>query len=130
MKPGELEVRHEEDNGRHVLRLVGELDLASADGLEQRIGRLCVEGSREIVLDLSELDFVDSSGLRAMLTSRQTCERSGCELVLVNCKEQVRRVLELTGIDGVLHTREEAPASGAQAPRRDASERGRAAAAD
>jgi anti-sigma B factor antagonist len=102
MKPGELEIIVEQDGDGFELRLVGELDLASADELEQRITMLCLEGASQIGLDLERLDFVDSAGLRAMLAARQTCEQSGCSLALRNCSERVRRVLELTGMDAVL----------------------------
>jgi anti-sigma B factor antagonist len=105
MRPGELDVSHEQRGSSHTLRLAGELDLACADELERRIATLCVEGATSIELDLAELSFVDSSGLRAMLAGRQICERSGCELELSNCGEHVRRILELTGMDGVLRVR-------------------------
>lgn len=109
MKPGELEIIHEQHDGVDELLLVGELDLASAGELERHVAMLCLSdgGGREIVLDLARLDFVDSTGLRAMLAARQVCEQSGCSLTLRNCGERVRRVLDLTGMDAVLLSRED-----------------------
>jgi anti-anti-sigma factor len=50
------------------------------------------------VLDLEELSFMDSTGLRAVLMSREHCERHGCELYLARPQPTVLRLLELTGV--------------------------------
>jgi anti-sigma B factor antagonist len=102
MRPGELEIVQEQVGQRHELRLIGELDLASADDLERQIAMLCLEGGTEIVLDLERLAFVDSAGLRAMLAARQACEQGGCSLTLRNVGERVERVLDLTGMTAML----------------------------
>ncbi|MHB1468415.1 MAG: STAS domain-containing protein [Solirubrobacteraceae bacterium] len=107
MKPGELEIVHQQVGTRHQLQLIGELDLASADDLERQIATLCLEGGSEIVLDLQRLVFVDSAGLRAMLAGRQACEQGGCSLTLRNVGERIERVLDLTGMRSVLPIRQD-----------------------
>ena len=62
-----FEVQESVRNGRHTLLLSGELDLAVAAGLEAMILGLCGEGVSAVELDLSQLTFMDSSGLRAVL---------------------------------------------------------------
>ena len=68
------------ENGLHRLVLSGELDLASADTLVDAVSKLCAEGTKQIVLDIGELEFIDSTGLRAILSSRVVCAEGNCAL--------------------------------------------------
>jgi anti-sigma B factor antagonist len=86
----------------HTLSLVGELDLATAPELQAAIEGLCNDGAAEIVLDLHELSFIDSTGLRLILISGQMCERQGCEFSLTRAQPPAQRLFELTGIMGRL----------------------------
>jgi anti-anti-sigma factor len=86
------------DGATHRLTLSGELDLASAPLLEQQIERLCDEGATELLLDLSQLAFMDSTGLRVILNSAEVCQRHGCELSLTPGTPAVQRVFEITGV--------------------------------
>lgn len=80
-----------------TLRLSGEFDLSSVEAF-----RLAVETSanpeREIVLDLTDLTFLDSSGIRAILVMAQEIGTNG--VLLRNPQPNVRRVIELIGIEG------------------------------
>ena len=99
-------------NGRRRLALRGELDMASAPELEAALGRLCREGVGEIVIDLRELEFIDSSGLRALLVAKDACAQAGSGFFLVPARgRQQRRIFEMTGLVSVLPWRE-APLSG------------------
>jgi len=81
----------------HRLTVVGELDIATAPALEARITELCEDGASEIVLDLHELSFMDSTGLGLILACRQLCESRGCEFSLTRVQPPVQRLFELTG---------------------------------
>jgi anti-anti-sigma factor len=89
----------------HTLSLAGELDIATAPKLQGAIDRLCQEGAREIVLDLHELSFIDSSGLRLIFTSEQLCDRHGCDFSLSRVQPQAQRLFEVAGVVGRLSTR-------------------------
>ncbi len=101
-----LTIDTERQDGTHRLRLRGELDLTSAAKLTSAVARACAESASEVVLDVSELGFVDSSGLRAILSSRDLCEESLCAFSLTPAADQVgqqvRRLLEVTGLLGRL----------------------------
>jgi anti-anti-sigma factor len=97
-RAGHLGLREHEQDGRHTVTLVGELDLTTAGELEAAIGRLCSGGAREIVLDLHELSFVDSTGLRVILTGRQLCESHACDFSLTRVQVPVQRLFEQTGL--------------------------------
>lgn len=72
----------------------GELDLVSAGLLETRIAELCT--------DMSDLEFIDSTGLRALLVSRELCGVNSCRLLVGQLSPQVARLLELSGLEGRL----------------------------
>lgn len=86
-----------ESGGVAVVALAGELDLAGAERLEQEIAGLGARpGVETVVLDLRALEFMDSSGLRLIVTSGSTLEASGRELALERGPETVMRVFEIT----------------------------------
>jgi len=84
--------------GLHWLSLTGELDIASAPELEARIERLCVDGASVVVLDLSKLAFMDSTGLQAVLAATKRCGQDGLEILLAGATGAVQRLFELTGV--------------------------------
>jgi anti-anti-sigma factor len=90
------------ERDRHRLALTGELDLASSGNLVEAVSRLCAGEAKAIVLDIAELDFIDSTGLRAILSSRAMCAETQCALTLVpapaRIKPQVRRLFQVTGL--------------------------------
>ena len=98
----ELQVDSTGSRAQRRLTLGGELDLASTPALTETVARLCADGTREIVLDIGGLEFIDSTGLRCILAARAACERGGSRLVVEPEPErvspQVRRLLQVTGL--------------------------------
>jgi anti-anti-sigma factor len=86
-----------------VLELRGEIDFGSADAWRDIIAR-CVTEMRPpvLVLDLSGVNFTDSAGVALLLFAKQRCNQAGVELELRNVAGQVLRVLEMTGVRGIL----------------------------
>jgi anti-anti-sigma factor len=93
-----LQVHDTRQDDCHTLRLVGELDLSTAPALQATIDRLCADGAREIVLDLHELLFIDSTGLRLIVTSRHRCALQGCDFSLIRAQPSAQHLFELTGV--------------------------------
>jgi anti-anti-sigma factor len=81
--------------GEGVVSLVGELDLAEADAFLEWVGSN-VEGQREVVFDCSALTFLDSSGIRAILT---VAAQTPASVVIRRPSPIVRKVLEIAGVD-------------------------------
>jgi anti-sigma B factor antagonist len=106
----DLTIESEGAEGRRRLSLRGELDLASAEELNDAVAGLCAEGASEAVLDVSGLEFVDSTGLRAILSVKALCEENQCAFHLTpgrdQIHDQVRRLLEITGLIDRLPFRE------------------------
>jgi anti-sigma B factor antagonist len=95
-----IEVRERERTT--VLALGGELDMASNPELEEAIDRVLRSPTAQVVLDLGDLQFMDVSSLRVLVTSHQLAERAGKQLILVNVRAQTRRLMTLTRVIDVL----------------------------
>ncbi len=82
------------------LRLAGEFDLSGRAVADELLEGAADEPS--VVLDLSELDFIDSMGIHFVVTAHERAQREGRELTIVRGGPQVTRVFSLVGLDGVL----------------------------
>jgi anti-sigma B factor antagonist len=96
--PGRLQISSDSQSDATVVTLAGELDIASAPSFERALDALLpADARRRLVIDLSRLDFMDSTGLRALLLARQRAEANDAELLLRPGPRQVQRVFELSG---------------------------------
>jgi anti-anti-sigma factor len=84
------------DQASARVRLGGELDLGTVGVLKQQLAELRGEGSRHVIVDLSELQFVDSTGLRCLLDLNAEARQDGFSLALVPGSRAVQRVFEIT----------------------------------
>ena len=86
--------------GDALISLTGELDLSGAGPLDEELDRLAAEdGVRRVVLDLRELEFMDSSGLRTVALAERRLGALGRALVLVRGPEAVQRVFAITRME-------------------------------
>ncbi|HEX3391885.1 MAG TPA: STAS domain-containing protein [Solirubrobacteraceae bacterium] len=102
-KSGSLEVASAAIDDTVTVTLRGELDLASVGALQERLTAVEQGEPPRIVLDLSELSFIDSSGLRVLLLAHGRAREGGRELVLTQGSDAVQRVFEMTGTRDLLH---------------------------
>jgi anti-sigma B factor antagonist len=91
-----IDVRSQAD--RVVLGLHGELDLLGAPLLEQQIERAEIAAKGIVVLDLQDLQFIDSAGLRVILAAHERSQQHGRELALTPGTEQVQRLFTIAGV--------------------------------
>ena len=84
-----------------VVALSGELDVASSQGLSEELIGLIDGGTTELVIDLTALAFIDSTGLSAILQANKKLDGKG-QMVLREPTPLVRQVLEVTGLTGTL----------------------------
>ena len=94
----DLEISERVFDGSLVLQLTGELDVASAGVLQSYVSRLRPLESR-LTLDVSRLSFVDSSGLRALVTARRAAvEDTGQPVFLIGATDMLRKLLTIAGL--------------------------------
>lgn len=86
------------DGPAAVVSVSGELDLASGPELEAELDRLAGPETQLVVVDLRQLDFMDSTGLSIIVRAHQRMAGEGCEMGLVKGSQQVQRLLDLTGV--------------------------------
>lgn len=80
-----------------MLELRGELDLVSAPVLREAVESPALDAADALVLDLRELQFIDSSGLRAILSAYERAQQRGQEFALTRGSQQVQRLLDIAG---------------------------------
>jgi anti-anti-sigma factor len=110
-----LSIRAYEEADRHVLVLSGELDLGGIEPFMAAAHQLCDLGAREILVDITDVEFIDSSGLRAILATKAECEERFCRFSMTHGAGQAQRLFELTRLIDRLPFRK----SGLTRPRRE-----------
>ncbi len=91
-------------NGVAVASLQGRLNMASAGRLREAVNAAVASGKTKITVDLAEVDFMDSSGLGALVNGLKVARQAGGDLRIAAPSEQVRLVLQLTNMDRFLTT--------------------------
>jgi anti-anti-sigma factor len=90
------------NDGVAVVTVSGELDLASSKLLHEALDSLAIKGPELMILDLRELDFIDSTGISVLVKGHRAAERIGTRFAVAGCSPQVTRLLSLTGIRELL----------------------------
>jgi anti-sigma B factor antagonist len=95
-----LTVEESTGDGQVVLTLSGELDPHTAPTLQSALDRTMSAGTpSSLLLDLTGLKFIDSSGLRVLIDAHRTLSEDGNELVVRNPSSTARRLFEITKLD-------------------------------
>ncbi len=97
-----VDITPAEHAGAHVLLLSGELDIAEVPRLEAALDRVLEEGTTAITIDLRQLEFIDSSGLAAIVHIGGVCSKRGHDFELIAGRPEVQRLFEITGLSSVL----------------------------
>ncbi|AVZ40370.1 MULTISPECIES: STAS domain-containing protein [unclassified Dietzia] len=91
-----------------VVQPTGRLNMVAAPGLRDQLRELVDGGSRRVVVDLSATEFIDSSGLGALISGLKAARQAGGDLRIAAPNAQVTSVLKLTRLDRVLTAHESA----------------------
>jgi anti-sigma B factor antagonist len=100
---------------RVVVAVEGELDLATAPQLRDRLVALSEEGQGQIVLDLTHLQFIDSTGLSVLVMAHNRARADGGTIAIRNPSQSVLRILEITALVSVftVESKDAVPSAGA-----------------
>ena len=96
---GVLRVHSEREGAVHTIALSGELDLAGAPGAEEELKRVEATDAGVIVLDLSGLTFIDSTGVRLVVSADARSRADSNRLTLLRGPAAVQRVFEISGVE-------------------------------
>lgn len=97
-----LSVSIQQIGKRAVVEAAGEIDLQTVPALSQAFDGAVVSGALEVWLDLRSTEFIDSTGLRAVLALRRSLDERERPLAIICPRGPARRVFELAGLTHVL----------------------------
>jgi anti-sigma B factor antagonist len=88
-----------------VVRIQAEkLDSIIAPDLKAHLVNISSEGAKNIILDLSDSRYCDSSGLSAILVGNRLCKNAGGKLVITGVREPVKKLILISQLDSILHS--------------------------
>ena len=90
--------RHDVNDGVVRLAVAGEIDLATAGQLDDAIAQAVAGGCAEVIVDLAEVSFCDSTGIGAIVRARNAAALEGATVHVINPRGPVYRVLDVTGM--------------------------------
>lgn len=96
-----MQLTHKAYNRVDRLNVVGRVDRDSSTQLEQKLDELIENGRRNLIIDLSGVEFISSYGLRTLVTARKRCAQKRGRLVLLTPSERVTDVLAMSGLNSI-----------------------------
>jgi anti-sigma B factor antagonist len=108
----ELKVSTASQGGHAVVSVYGEVDLYTAPRLQTELAALVRDGVSRLVVDLSGVEFCDSTGMNVLLSAMKRLREHGGSLELAAPRSAVRRILQVTGLDTVFSVHDAVPAFG------------------
>ncbi|WP_183093970.1 STAS domain-containing protein [Nocardioides stalactiti] len=97
-----MQIEQSERDGVVVLATSGRFNMVSAPRIKARIDETVAAGNARIVVDLAGVDFIDSSGLGALIGGLKTARQASGDLRIAAAGDQVVTVLKLTNLDRIL----------------------------
>ena len=107
--PSELMLETEKKSSETIVRATGRVTSSTAAMLENTLRDL-VSDSERVVLDLTQVDYIDSSGLGALVSAYMHARRTNCDLEIANPKQRVRDLFSRSGLAKVFASVQEAGA--------------------
>jgi anti-sigma B factor antagonist len=103
LTPAPFKVRSRQEAGVFVIHVEGELDMNTAPKLERALEAPLAEPSADLLIDLSDCEFVDSTGIALIVRSWQRIDGNGSFSLCGLCN-QVKRVFDITGLESTIPT--------------------------
>jgi anti-anti-sigma factor len=94
-----LDIAVQQDEGQTRVVLAGELDIASTERLEQELAAIERNARGTLVLDMRQVEFIDSTGLRTLIAANERARSGGRRLAIVPGSNAVERLLSVTKLD-------------------------------
>ena len=94
-----MEIIEEIQDGIKIFRLKGRLDSNTSQGLEDELFRAISDGSKKIIVDFENLDYISSAGLRVAFKASKALLREDGRLILCSMHKYIREIFKTTGID-------------------------------
>lgn len=99
-----MSVSERERDGITIIEVTGNLTAATGDALRDKVGSLLQQGRKQIVVNLGDVPYMDSSGLGTLVSSFATAQRQGGTLKLLNLTRRLHDLLVITKLSNVFDT--------------------------
>ncbi|MCP4181609.1 MAG: STAS domain-containing protein [bacterium] len=96
-----MEITQESKNGIHCLKIEGRLDAASAADAEKTISEVITSGADKIVINLEELRYISSAGLRTLLVAAKEIKSKNGKIVICSMIESVKKIFDISGFTSI-----------------------------
>ena len=97
-----MEIIEEIQNNINIFKLNGRLDSNTSQGFEKKIFQAISDGSKNMIIDFKDLDYISSAGLRVLLKATKTLKREDGRIMLCSMQDYVKEVFEIAGFDSFL----------------------------
>ena len=97
-----MELHFNETNGIRLIKLNGRLDIIGTGAIETKFTGYCAGDNVRVIVDLSDVDFLASIGIRMLMLTAKSLANRGGKMVLLKPIPDVRGVLEITGIPAII----------------------------
>lgn len=102
--PRDFEVFESPMPGATVITVRGEVDVATSPQVAAVVAKVLTRHATDIVIDLTEVEFIDSTGLGMLVGAQRSCRSVGTKLGLAVRDQRIMRLLEITGLDSLFPT--------------------------
>lgn len=96
-----LSIQHNSSNGKDIVKLSGRLGVADATSAMDEFNRVIESNASHLYIDMSSLEFIDSSGLSVLVSTQKKIRKAGGDITLINVNSRIRSLLALTRLDEI-----------------------------
>lgn len=97
-----MEIIEKQEGNISIFKLNGRLDSNTSQGLEKKIFDSISNGSKNIIVEFKDLDYISSAGLRVILKATKALKREDGKIMLCDMQDYVKEVFEIAGFDSIL----------------------------
>ncbi len=97
-----MEIIEENQSGINIFKLNGRLDSNTSQGFEKKIFQAIDDGSKSMIIEFKDLEYISSAGLRVILKATKALKREEGKMMLCDMQDYVKEVFEIAGFDSFL----------------------------
>lgn len=102
-----MQIKSDISSKNIVISLIGRLDTITSPQLEEEINSSSLENIETVILDLKELEYISSAGLRVVLMIHKKMNKLGGQLKLINVNDMILNIFDMTGMSEFLNIEKE-----------------------
>lgn len=97
-----LNIKSNYENDSWIIQIEGELDVSCAKNFKNEVESSLEKKFSDVKIDMEKLSYIDSTGVGVIVGIMKTLRRSGKDIVLLNAKDNIKKIFKITGIDQIV----------------------------